>query len=693
MAVTAFVPLVFALAVAIPVVGTTVSERLDRVFTRFSVVLFGGYVGRVQRHKHVRVARLRAGHVPVTYRVYATKTLLYAFSAALVAGILGMYAIWLGLEILAIQPETIRATVPPDLWFLTDFLGVPSLSIVELFGLVVVTSLTLGAIAGFAVYYLRWWWPDYLADVRQSRIDASLPRTIAFVYALSRSGMSFPEVMKILGENRYVYGDAADEVGVAVRNMDLFGMDLITAVHTMGRRTPSSNFREFSENLASVLQSGRSLSSFLRSQYEAFQEEAEAQQRQLLDLLATLAEVYVTVFVAGALFLIVILVILGLSVGDTLRPLRVFVYVVLPLGNLAFILYLSGATDTINQSERLEAIRERTREVRSMPDRRTGGRTDGGRDEATPNLERLRAYRSVSDLRGTVGSPVRTVLERPVALLYVTVPLAAGFVALRLYTTPLAPVAVLDDALIQATLFLVGTFAIVYEIHRRRIEAIEAAVPDLLDRLASVNEAGMSIVESIDRVRGSELGALDAELDRVWADVRWGADIETALLNFERRVRTRTISRVVTLLTNAMNASGDLATVLRIAATQAKSDRRLKEQRQQEMVTYLAVVYISFFVFLFIVLVLSVVLIPNLPDSSIVGNASSTGSVPAVGGVSNIGDVDKDAYKLVFFHTAVIQGCLSGFVAGQLSRGDVREGAKHAAVLTAIAYLFYLVMV
>jgi len=289
-----------------------------------------------------------------------------------------------------------------------------------------------------------------------------------------------------------------------------------------------------------------------------------------------------------------------------------------------------------------------------------------------------------------------------VTVLWVTLPIAFLIVALRLpgsLTATGLDIRSFDDVLIQALLFVVGTFAIAFEVHRRRAEAIESAVPDLLDRLASVNEAGMTVVESIERVRRSELGALDAELDRVWADIRWGADVETALKRFESRLRTSIISRVVTLTTQAMNASGDLASVLRIAAGQAKSDRRLKRARRQEMLTYMAVVYIAFFVFLFIIVVLSTVLIPNLPDSG-TGVINGTGAgqtgasgVPAVGGVGATGGIDKAEYTLVFFHTTVLQGLLSGFVAGQLSSGDVRTGAKHAAILVALAYACFLLLI
>jgi len=277
----------------------------------------------------------------------------------------------------------------------------------------------------------------------------------------------------------------------------------------------------------------------------------------------------------------------------------------------------------------------------------------------------------------------------------VTFPLAVFLIGIRipsLLSDGTLTVGEMDDLFIQSLLFLSGTFAIAYEIHTRRIDAIERTIPDFLDRLASLNEAGMTVVESIRRVRGTELGPLDDELDIVWHDIQWGADVETALKRFESRIRTKSVSRVITLMTEAMKASGNLGTVLRIAANQAKADRRLKRDRRQEMLTYLVVVYVAFFVFLFIVGVLNEVLIPSLPDSSVA--ASSTGSpetnpVPVVG---QLGELDEAAYQRLFLHTAVIQGACSGLIGGQLSGGDIRNGAKHVTILVALGYASFLVL-
>jgi flagellar protein FlaJ len=691
-------PFAFAAALALILALVPLSTWVNRIVSRVAFSLFGDYVYRIGRHRTVRKRRLRQAHAPTTYRIYAAKTLLYASVAGVVGAVCGVYVTWGVLELLAVSPETVRARLPGTLHVLAEFVGVTQPTGVELLAVLLVICLALGVTAGAGTYYLRWWYPSHVAGVRKRKIEANMPQTIAFMYTLSRSGMALPKVLRILSDYTHIYGEPAEEVSVAVRNMDMFSKDMVTAIQTMGRRTPSPKFKEFSENLSSVLQSGQNLSEFLEKQHEEFQQEAEANQEQLLNQLATLAEVYVTLLVVLPLFLITILVVVGIAITDTLSILRTLVYLVFPVLNVGFILYLDAKMGESAGSDRFEGILDPTAYLDGVR-RADDARPDGGvaaDDRRRENVARLRLYRRIKWLHERFGDPLQTVVERPTALLWVTLPLVALVTLVRLYVVARLGIpiqVVVDDYLIQAALLAVGTFAIAYEIHERRIDTIEASVPDFLDRLASVNEAGMTVVESIDRVRRSDLGALNPELDRVWADLQWGADVETALRRFEHRVRTNTISRVVTLITNAISASGDLARVLRIAATQAKADRRLKRARQQEMLTYVVVVYVAFGVFLIIVAALDTVLIPNLPDSSSLPQTTgSAGQLGLSGVLEDLGTLNEAAYTLIFFHTTALQAMFSGLIAGQMSSGSVKDGAKHAVVLLSVAYLAFLLL-
>ncbi|SEQ52275.1 type II secretion system F family protein [Natrinema salaciae] len=684
------VPLVLVALLVIPVAAARYSARVDRVLSRIAIRVFGDHVDAFRDEHPERTAALRAAHAPTTIREYGATTLLYAVLAAVVGSVVGLYAIWGLLALLSIDPATMRAALPSALAFLAVLGGVPTLSLGELAVLLLGSSLTLGAVAGGGTYWLRWWYPGYVADARARRIEAGLPSTVAFIYALSKSGMAFPAVVRVVADQEDTYGEAAAEFSVAVRSMDIVGTDVITALQTMGRRSPSPQFREFTENLVSVLQSGQGLSGFLERQYQDYREEAQSQQDGILDLLATLAEAYVTVLVAGPLFLITILVVIGIAAGDTFGQLQVLVYVLLPVANLGFVVYLSMVTEKLDPSSGVDGARAAVEPPSTAATRTGGAAGEESGPRPHPNVERVRYSRRLQGLRDRFGRPVRTLVGRPTLTLAITVPIAAVAITRRL---PAAleggfDAAAVDDTIALGTFGVVAVFAVAYELHRRRIAAIEAAVPDLLDRLASVNEAGLSIVAAIDRVRGSDLGPLGDELDRVWADVEWGADLRTALGRLEGRVGTRSIARVVTLLTESMNASGDLATTLRIAARQAAADRRLERERKQAMVEYMVVVYVSFLVFLFIIAVLAGYLLPNLPTES--AELASDSGVGALGGFS---DGDADAYATLFYHATLVQGLCSGLIAGQLSTGDVGAGAKHAAAMIGLSVLLFALLV
>ncbi|WP_202935126.1 type II secretion system F family protein [Halorussus amylolyticus] len=737
-----FAPLVAIVLLVVPLAVAPLTRQGDRLVTHVALVLFGRWVGDHGRRRSRRRELLHAVHLEDTYRMYAAKTLLYAGAAAVVGGVVGVYLAAGVLALLSVSPESARATLPEQLGFLADLLVAPDLSVWQLFGLLFGSSAALGAVFGLLVYWIRWENLSYRANARARRIDESIARTVAFFYALSRSGMAFPEIMRTLARNRGVYGEAANEVSVAVKSMEYAGLDMLTAIGRLADRTPSEKFGEFADNLASVLESGQSIPAYLDDQYERYREDAEDEQEAFLELLATLAEAYVSVFVVAPLLFITILVIMGLmALGDTLELLQVITYFAIPLANVGFVIYLDSITQSLRAtrddrvidsapgllagvrrtdspdadrtgierpegveragsegaSVRAEAVRSdggNGRQTQTAAETQTAARTAAAEADAPTgvvNFERLDAFENVRWLREILADPVRVFRDNPVLVLYATVPLGLLSILIRSWPHLAAgtlTLRVLDDFAVQAALVVVGAFAIVQEVHRRRIAAIEAAVPDFLDRLASVNEAGMSVVESLRRVADSELGALDSEVERLRTDIEWGVEAETALYRLEDRLETPTITRVVTLLANAMHASGDLARVLRIAANEAQDTRRLKRKRRQEMVTYVVIIYLSFVVFLVIVGALNSILIPSLPTGASAPDTAAIADSP----FGELASVDTDAYTLLFFHTSLIQALFSGLLAGQMGEGSVKNGAKHAAILLTIAYVAFLLM-
>jgi flagellar protein FlaJ len=696
------VPLIVVTILLLPILLSPVSRRASLFVSRIAVPVFGDYVADSPR-RHRQVSRLRETHTGTTHRVYAARTLLFSGVAGVVGAVLGVYtAGWL-VSLFDIGEEAIRDTLPAALSFLAGLTRLAELGVLELFALLLFFGATVGAVLALGTYWGRWAYLDQAATARASEIEATLPRTIAFVYALSRSGMPFPKVLETLATNEAIYGEAATEVRIAVRDMDTFSTDILTALNRTADRTPSEGLEEFADNLASVLGSGRNLSSFLREQYERYREEAESQQEQYLELVSTFAEVYVTVFVAGPLFLITVLAVVGLVLENTLPLVRFLGYAAIPLGTFGFIVWIDSLTQDRMGSSTVEVDVETagrasgsvSRGERGNNDGPTPAVSDGGSAAADTwrrNAARLAAYDRFRRVRGWLDAPLRHALATPAVSFLVTVPLGLAWVLFRSVPIPLGPSALqtLDHPVMEATVFALAVFALLHELHRRRLRRIERAVPDFLDRLASVNEAGMTVVESLERIAGTELGGLQAEIDRTWLDVRWGAETQQALKRLAARTRTRMVSRAVTLITNAMDASGDVAPVLRIAADEAQETRRLQRERRQEMLTYVLVIYISVFVFLGIIVALSVAFIPAVQSAGAPGGTGGGAPGVGLGGIAGgVSDVNTAAYELLFFHIAMVQAGSSGFVAGKLAGGGIGDGAKHATVLLGITYIVF----
>lgn len=696
------IPLLVALALLVPVALSPVSRRANLLISRVALPIFGFHVANRSSRRTKQEELLRSAYVGVTHRVYAARTLLISTLFGVTGSVFGVYLAGGVLTLLALTRDTMRELLPGPLRLLAELAALENTGPLELFALLLLSGATIGATLAFGTYWMRWQLLEQKANARAREINATLPRTVAFIYALSRSGMSFPKVMETLTENQAVYGESAREVGIAVREMNVFGSDTLTAIQRMAGRSPSENMEEFGENLASVLGSGRNLSSFLREQYEMYQEEAEAQQEQYLDLLSTFAEVYVTLFVAGPLFFITVLVIVGLVIQDTLTLTRIIGYVAIPLASAGFIVYIDSVVGSMQDDtgERPEHEEESLSAPAAAEISPAQGlkqtATDGGVTERDQrNRERLAAYDRFEPFRQWVTDPLERLSKRPGMTLLVTVPLAILWINSQVQGLPadlISLLSAIDSHLMEGTLLVLGVFAVVYEIKQRRRRAIDSAVPDLLDRMASVNEAGMTVVESIQRVTRSDLGALTFEIQCTWQDIKWGANAETALKRLEQRTQTAAVTRAVTLLTNAMQASGDVAPVLRIAADEAHQARRLRRERRQEMFIYQMVIYIAFFVFIGIIVALAVAFIPAVEEAGSVGvsgGGQQVNRAMSTGLFAGLGKVDTGAYTLLFSHIAAIQAVCSGLIAGQLGEGGIYDGAKHATILLALAYVVF----
>jgi flagellar protein FlaJ len=554
--------------------------------------------------------------------------------------------------------------------------------------------LPVSLVFGGITYSLFKYYPTFRSDNTAARIDRSLPSAITYMYALSRGGMELIEILESLAKQRHVYGGVADHVGYIVRDIRYFNIDIIRAMHDANDRCPSRHMRDFLDGLIMVLDTGGNLPEYFRAKAAYYYERAEADQEEYLNSLGMVAEGYITVFVAGPLFLMTILVVVGMIDSTSITLLQALIYGMIPGATAMCIVLLNIMAGSHEESSG-------TPSTAKQPDIFAGIEVvPSEEDELFAQLERAEA---IGKYKKFFRKPLQAFFENPGYVLLLTVPVALIYALIDVYmrgylslqpvidtvtgvadnasTMAFPAIHILDDVIIFGTFVLLAPFTYFYEKRARRTKNIESEMPEFLRRLASMNEAGLTLTSSIRASLKSRLGVLDREIRRMWKDIEWGATTSEAMARFEARARTAMITRTITLIIKANEAVSDIRKVLQIAAADAEASHRLKQNRLGNMAEYVMIIYLSFFVFLFIVYVLAAHFISMVPVGDATENLSE--------GMTMLAQYDADRYILLMFHATLIQGFCSGLVAGAMGSGSAYAGLKHSLIMVAIAYLTF----
>jgi flagellar protein FlaJ len=242
------------------------------------------------------------------------------------------------------------------------------------------------------------------------------------------------------------------------------------------------------------------------------------------------------------------------------------------------------------------------------------------------------------------------------------------------------------DLFILAIMFGAGPFGYFHNREAKRIAAVDEKFPDFLRDIAESARAGMTLPRALVTAAQGSYGALTPEIRQMAAQVEWGIDFGDALSRFAVRCKTPLIDRTVSLVVEAQRAGGSVVDILTAASEDAREIKQIVGERSVQMSMYNVVIYISFFVFIVVVLVLSAQFIPAFKKA--VGAASGQ----QVGGLQ-FRDFDPEEFNSIFFQAAVVQAIGGGLVGGVLTKGKPVAGFIHIAVMLGVAWLSFRVLV
>ena len=234
-----------------------------------------------------------------------------------------------------------------------------------------------------------------------------------------------------------------------------------------------------------------------------------------------------------------------------------------------------------------------------------------------------------------------------------------------------------------AIYILIVPLAFFHEIKNFKGRRIQKQIPDFLKKLASTNETGMSLRDSIALMARSKIGHLSKDVKTIWNDIDWGLDINTSLARFSNRIRTHIVVRTVTLITKANESSGDVGEVLLVAARDASLEKEMQNERSTNMLIYVMIIYISFMVFIGVVYVISTIFLTEM------ANAADQMAASGMQGGGFMQEFDLNVFNRLFFNADVIQGVCSGLIAGVMGEGSLLSGMKHSTIMLTVGYLLF----
>jgi flagellar protein FlaJ len=231
-------------------------------------------------------------------------------------------------------------TVVP--WLLFFLLGV-SLVPAILFGIGSGLLAIAFTILGF------YWYPIYRADTIRRQLEDELPFMTGYMAILTSAGVSPENVFSSLA-NLPVAMTISAQAKDVVRDVNLFGCDIISALEDASKRTPSARFREMIEGFISMIHSGGNLAGYLREKSAQYMKMKKIGLKKYADTLSMLSEFYVAVLLTGPLMLVIMLTVmamlgnasLGLMSPDLLLSLLTFVGI--PVGSVVFLVILDATS-------------------------------------------------------------------------------------------------------------------------------------------------------------------------------------------------------------------------------------------------------------------------------------------------------------------------------------------------------------
>ncbi len=197
-----------------------------------------------------------------------------------------------------------------------------------------------------SIYYISL--PKSKAKSRGKKIDRYIPYATNFINTMSVAGISPSEIFEALSKVE-LYGEIQKESKKIVTEINMMGVDTVTALQNAINISPSNKFKEFIQGILATIQSGSQLGPYFERCVDKYMATDLIERKRNLESLAVMAEAFVTTVIAFPLFLVIIISIMGMTSteGLSFSFMYIIALLILPMAYFGFYVMMSSGMGEI----------------------------------------------------------------------------------------------------------------------------------------------------------------------------------------------------------------------------------------------------------------------------------------------------------------------------------------------------------
>ncbi len=193
----------------------------------------------------------------------------------------------------------------------------------------------LGSIGmGQVTFFILQMIPSINVKNRATKLSDEIPHFIGYMATLATSGLSLEGIFKAIGSEESEE-EIVKDCRFITRNIEILGMDLISAISDLIKRTPKGPYSELLEGAIITVQTGGNLKEYFIATAKVQLEEKKMSMKKSTESLGVMAEMYTILLIVFPLMAVIMLSIMAimspdLAGFDLITLMNLLTYVLVP---------------------------------------------------------------------------------------------------------------------------------------------------------------------------------------------------------------------------------------------------------------------------------------------------------------------------------------------------------------------------